>query len=115
MLAEVSANSITAPERGRNSELRGAVPRRARNPAQVVTSFGGLMFMVLSALFVGLFILLEAGPVYTLFMADLNRRPLVFLEWLWVGASFFLAGVLCLVAMIVPMCRGARSLADTHS
>ena len=88
---------------------------RAENPAQVVTSFGGLMFMVLSALFVGLFILLEAGPVYTLFMADLNRRPLVFLEWLWVGASFFLAGVLCLVAMIVPMGRGTRSLADTHS
>ena len=48
---------------------------KAENPAQTVTSFGGLVFMILCAVLIALVVLIEAGPVYRLFMASLIRAP----------------------------------------
>ncbi len=42
---------------------------KSENPAQSVTSFGGLMFMMLCAGYIMAVIILEAGPVYSIFMA----------------------------------------------
>ena len=52
----------------------GAVyPRfEAENLAQVATGFGGLIFMIFSAIYVAAVIVLEAWPVYVVFMA-INR------------------------------------------
>jgi ABC-2 type transport system permease protein len=83
---------------------------QAENPAQSATSFGGLLFMMLCAGYIGLTILLEAGPVYRIFIADLTGRSLGNAEWLWIVGSF--AGVLAIgvLALIIPMRFGAARL-----
>jgi ABC-2 type transport system permease protein len=47
---------------------------KAENPNQTVTSFGGLVFMIVCAGYIGLVIVIEAGPVYKLFMSDIRER-----------------------------------------
>ena len=83
---------------------------QSENPAQAVTSFGGLLFMILCALFIGLVIVLEAGPVYHIFMAGMTGRHLSTGQWIWLIGSFSLAALLCILAVILPMRMGARRL-----
>jgi ABC-2 type transport system permease protein len=83
---------------------------KSENPAQSVTSFGGLLFMILCAIFVCAVIMLEAGPVYNLFMAGIHQRSLTILEWTWIGGSFLLVGILCVLALILPMRFGEKRL-----
>jgi ABC-2 type transport system permease protein len=85
---------------------------KSENPAQSVTSFGGLLFMILCATFVGGIVLLEAGPVYNLFMAGFHQRTLSTLEWVWIVGSFLLSMVICVLALILPMRFGERRLAE---
>ncbi|MCX5856630.1 MAG: hypothetical protein NTZ57_01745, partial [Deltaproteobacteria bacterium] len=73
---------------------------QSENPAQAVTSFGGLLFMILCALFIGLVIVLEAGPVYQVFMAGIHGRGLSIGQWVWLIVSFSLAFLLCILAVI---------------
>jgi len=84
---------------------------KSENPAQSVTSFGGLLFMILCAAFVGGIVILEAGPVYNLFMADFHQRTLSILEWVWIIGSFLLSLIICMLALILPMRFGERRLA----
>ncbi|MCP4119317.1 MAG: hypothetical protein GY737_28765 [Desulfobacteraceae bacterium] len=84
---------------------------KSENPAQTLSSYGGLIFMVLSALFIGCVILIEAGPVYSFFMARLKGLPLDFTTRLWCVVSFVLAGGLCTVTAILPMVHGEKRLA----
>jgi ABC-2 type transport system permease protein len=83
---------------------------RSENPAQSVTSFGGLLFMLLAAGFIATVIVLEAGPVYTVFMADFHGRVLSGLQWLWLIVSFALVILLCILAVIIPMRLGGKRL-----
>ncbi len=85
---------------------------KSENPAQSVTSFGGLLFMILCAAFIGGIVMLEAGPVYNLFMADFHQRSLSVLEWVWIIGSFSLSLVICVLALILPMRFGERRLAE---
>jgi ABC-2 type transport system permease protein len=84
---------------------------KAENPNQTVTSFGGLIFMVVCAGYIGLTILIEAGPVYNLFMADLRGKTLTFLTWIWIIGSFTLTLALSLSAVALPMRFGEKRLA----
>jgi ABC-2 type transport system permease protein len=83
---------------------------QSENPAQAVTSFGGLLFMILCTLFIGLVIVLEAGPVYQVFMAGMHGRSMTTGQWIWLVASFSLALLLCALAVVLPMHIGARRL-----
>jgi ABC-2 type transport system permease protein len=83
---------------------------RSENPAQSVTSFGGLMFMLLAAGFIAGVIVLEAGPVYAVFMAGLRGRSLTGLQWTWLVVSFALVLLMCVLALILPMRFGERRL-----
>jgi len=85
---------------------------KSENPAQSVTSFGGLLFMILCAAFVGGIVMLEAGPVYNLFMAGFHQRTLSILEWVWIIGSFSLSLIICMLALILPMRFGERKLAE---
>jgi ABC-2 type transport system permease protein len=85
---------------------------KSENPAQSVTSFGGLLFMILSAAFIGLIIMLEAGPVYNIFMAGIRQRTPTTLEWVWIVGSFVLSFVICVLALILPMRFGAKRLSE---
>lgn len=83
---------------------------QSENPAQAVTSFGGLLFMILCAGFIAAVIILEAGPVYAVFMAGVRGRGLAAAQWVWVVLSFGLVLLLCLLAVILPMRLGERRL-----
>jgi ABC-2 type transport system permease protein len=82
----------------------------SENPIQSVTSFGGLMFMIVSALFIASVLVLESGPVYTIFMAGFHGHALSGLQMAWIFAAFALAAGLCLVAFLLPMRYGIRRL-----
>ena len=83
---------------------------QSENPAQSVTSFGGLLFMILAAGFIALVVILEAGPVYQVFMADIHGRNLTRLQGVWLVGSFALVFILCGLAVILPMRLGERRL-----
>jgi ABC-2 type transport system permease protein len=83
---------------------------QSENPAQAVTSFGGLLFMILCTVFIGLVIILEAGPVYQIFMSGIHGRGLSVGQWIWLVASFSLALLLCVMAVVLPMHIGERRL-----
>jgi ABC-2 type transport system permease protein len=83
---------------------------KAENPAQTASSFGGLVFMLICAAYIGVVILLQAGPVYRLFMADLHGRPLSTAVWLWIVAAFGAAFALSILAVILPLRLGIRRL-----
>ncbi len=83
---------------------------QSENPSQSVTSFGGLLFMLLAAGFIAAVIVLEAGPVYAVFMAGFHGRSLTGLQWVWLVVSFTLVVLLCILAVILPMRLGERRL-----
>jgi len=83
---------------------------QSENPAQSVTSFGGLLYMILCAGFIATVIVLEAGPVYTVFMAAFRGASLSTLQWIWLVVSFALVLLLCILAVIVPMRWGESCL-----
>ena len=68
--------------------------------------------MILCAAFIGGIVVLEAGPVYNLFMADFHQRTLSALEWVWIVGSFLLSLVICVLALILPMRFGERRLTE---
>jgi ABC-2 type transport system permease protein len=85
---------------------------QSENPAQVVTSFGGLLFMILCFGLIAVVIILEAGPVYSVFMAGMRQRSLAVWQIVWLIGSFTLALLICIFAIVYPMRLGARSLQD---
>jgi ABC-2 type transport system permease protein len=85
---------------------------KAENPTQTVTSFGGLIFMIISAGYIGAVILIEAGPVYHIFMAHIQGRILSPATWLWIIGSFGAAFMLSILAIILPMRFGEKRLSN---
>ncbi|MFC1789210.1 hypothetical protein ACFLZE_04780 [Thermodesulfobacteriota bacterium] len=85
---------------------------KADNPAQTVTSFGGILFMMVCAGYIGAVIFIEAGPVYNIFMADIRERGLTVFDWIWVTGSFALVFVLSIVAIVIPMKFGEKKLSE---
>jgi ABC-2 type transport system permease protein len=77
------------------------------NAAQIPTSFGGLVFMMLSAGLVGAVVLLEARPVYGYLTAEAFGGAPDSMD-MYVG--FGLAALLCLVCTFVPITVALRRL-----
>ncbi|MFC1886483.1 hypothetical protein ACFLZM_05450 [Thermodesulfobacteriota bacterium] len=82
------------------------------NPAQSVTGFGGLIFMILSTAYIGAVTILQAGPVYTVFMSNIRGYTLSTLQWLWLVVSFSIAFFLSILAVILPIRFGEKKLAE---
>ncbi len=82
----------------------------AENPAQTVTSFGGLVFMILCAGVIGVVILVEAGPVYHIFMADYGGRSLTVFQYAWAIGSFAVVFAIGVTAIVLPMRFGEKRL-----
>jgi ABC-2 type transport system permease protein len=85
---------------------------KAENITQVATGFGGLLYMILAMGFIALVVILEAGPVYILFMAQARHHSLSFFQWLYVGGSILLLVLMNIAAVWLPMRYGVRKLAD---
>ena len=85
---------------------------KAENPTQTVTSFGGLVFMIVCAGYIGAVVLLEAGPVYNIFMADVRGRTISQWTWIWIVGSFSAVIVISITAIILPMRFGEKRLSE---
>ncbi len=88
---------------------------QAENPAQSVTSLGGLIYMTLSIGFILAVVALEAGPVYSIFMSGIRRVGLKGVQWLWLVGSFSVVLILCLMALMIPMRLGEKKLMQSLS
>ena len=83
---------------------------RTENPAQAVTGFDGLLFMLFSTAFIGAILTLQAGPVYHYFMAQLRGRPLPPHWPAWSITVGLICLALCIAAGYLPMRIGQRRL-----
>lgn len=83
---------------------------KSENPALAATSFGGVLFMLLSFGLIALVIILEAGPVYKIFMARMHGRGFTLMQIIWTALSFALSLFLCVSAVFYPMKLGERNL-----
>jgi ABC-2 type transport system permease protein len=84
---------------------------KAETPAQAATGFGGLLFMMLAAIYIGAVLILEAGPVYTIMRAGFEARPLSGREQVWIVLNFGLSLVIHLAIILYPMRWGKKRLA----
>ncbi|MFC1862722.1 hypothetical protein ACFL1Z_02055 [Thermodesulfobacteriota bacterium] len=80
------------------------------NISQVSTGFGGLIYMIFSALFIAVIIMLEAGPVYILFMADVKRVAVTNIQKLFIISSFLFVIIIIVLAVYKPMKMGFNAL-----
>jgi ABC-2 type transport system permease protein len=85
---------------------------RAQNIAQVSTGFGGVLYMIVSSLFIAVVIVLEAGPVYILFMADVRGASIALYRWIFIIVSFALVLGVNVAALFRPMGMGVKALQD---
>jgi len=80
------------------------------NIAQVATGFGGLIYMIISSVFIALVIMLEAGPVYAILSAHFRGEAITHLQWVWIAGSFILVIFLNVFAVQRPMAAGLKAL-----
>ena len=93
--------------------LGAAYPNfHVENIAHVATGFGGMLFMILCAGFIGSVVVLEAGSVYTIFMARVRGVPIPLANWAWISLSFVLAAVVNVLAVCWPMRFGLERLSQ---
>ena len=85
----------------------------SENAAQAITSYGGLIFMMLAAIYITVIIGLEAGPVYRIFMAGIYAQTMTFLQWVWIIGSFTLVALISVLTVIFSMKYGVRRLTRT--
>jgi ABC-2 type transport system permease protein len=80
------------------------------NVAQIPTGFGGIVYMLLTMLFIGIVISLEAWPVYKIFTAQIFNHTLTI--WGWISISISIIAVLAVngIALFLPMKIGLERL-----
>ncbi len=83
---------------------------RHENIAKVATGFGGVMYMIVSSVFIAIVVMLEAGPVYTILSSHFRGESLNTLHWIWMIGSFVLVIAVIVYAVYKPMAGGLRAL-----
>ena len=83
---------------------------RYENIAQVATGYGAVMYMIISSLFIAIVIVLEAGPVYVIFMANLRGVAISSFQWLFIVPSFLAVLLLSVFVVYQPMKMGLEAL-----
>ncbi|HEY6010290.1 MAG TPA: hypothetical protein VIX18_02375, partial [Nitrospirota bacterium] len=95
----------------------GAVfPRfKYENVAQIPTGFGGIVYMLLTMVFIGTVVLLEAWPVYKIFTAQTLGSRITPAGWASIALSFI--AVVCVngAALFIPMKTGLKRLRQMES
>ena len=81
-----------------------------QNIAQVATGFGGVMYMIISSVFMVIIIMLEAGPVYIIFMSNIRGVSITGLQWLFIIPSFLIVLCINILAVYLPMKKGLEAL-----
>jgi len=83
---------------------------KSEDPAQTVTSFCGLLGMRVCSGYIGAVGVIQAGPVYNLFMARIKETGLSAFEWIWTIGSFAIVFIINILAIVLPMRFGERKL-----
>jgi ABC-2 type transport system permease protein len=83
----------------------------ADNAAKVAAGMGGLVFMILCMSFIGAVVVLEAWPVYAIFMSRLYETPLSPLTQATIAASLGTALALTAAIFVYSVRYGIRRLA----
>jgi ABC-2 type transport system permease protein len=83
----------------------GAVfPRfKHENVAQIPTGFGGIVYMLLTLLFIGVVITLEAWPVYRIFTAQTLGHHIALSGWAFIALSIIAVLTVNIYALFLPM------------
>ncbi len=84
----------------------------SENPAQSVTSLGGLIYMTCCMGFIGTVVVLEAGPVYHVFISRFRGVDLNYFQWLWLMGSFSIVLLLCAMAVVIPLRLGEKKVLE---
>jgi ABC-2 type transport system permease protein len=92
----------------------GAVfPRfKHENVAQIPTGFGGIVYMLVTMLFIGSVILLEAWPVYRIFTSQAFGTFISPYGWTGIALSLTAALLINLLAVYLPLSLGLKRLAQ---
>jgi len=92
----------------------GAVfPRfRFENVAQIPTGFGGIAYMIVTLIFIGTVVTLEAWPIYRIFVTISMSAHMSLAKWAWVILSFLLVIIVNVLAVVLPMKIGLKRLLD---
>jgi ABC-2 type transport system permease protein len=80
------------------------------NAAKIPSSFGGVAYMILAVLLIGLNVVLEAWPLWVVLFARLVHRPLSPAEVAGIAASFSAVAMLDLAIFAFASRRGIRAL-----
>lgn len=83
---------------------------KSESPTQSVTSLGGLIYMTLCMGFIAAVVVLEAGPVYSIFMSGIHRGSLTWFQWAWIVVSFAIVLGLCIAAVLIPIRKGEKRI-----
>jgi ABC-2 type transport system permease protein len=93
--------------------MGAAFPRfRYENVAQIPTGFGGIAYMIVTMLFIGAVITLEAWPVYRIFLVQALGAGMGPTKWAWIVLTFLLVIALIVFTVILPMKIGLKRLLD---
>jgi ABC-2 type transport system permease protein len=85
------------------------------NVAQIPTGFGGIVYMLLTMLFIGVVITLEAWPVYRIFTADTIGGHISPSGWAMISVSFLLVLIVNILALFLPMKAGLDRLSQREA
>ncbi len=90
----------------------GAVfPRfKNENVAQIPTGFGGIVYMLLTMLFIGIVITLEAWPVYRIFTSQTLGYHISIMGWSSIALSIIAVLAVNVLAFILPIKIGLERL-----
>jgi ABC-2 type transport system permease protein len=80
------------------------------NVAQIPTGFGGIVYMLLTMLFIGVIVTLEAWPVYKIFTAQTLGSHITRLGWISITLSFAMVILINIAALFVPLRIGLERL-----
>jgi ABC-2 type transport system permease protein len=80
------------------------------NVAQIPTGFGGIVYMLMTMLFIGVVIVLEAWPVYRIFTAKTFGGHISLPGWAIISTSFIMVAVVNILALFLPMKIGLNRL-----
>ncbi len=77
------------------------------NAAEIPTSFGGAVCMIVSVAFIGLSVMIEAWPVYRLAMDELHGRSAI--PQIWVTAPSVATVALLTIAVVTIAAKSAAN------
>jgi ABC-2 type transport system permease protein len=80
------------------------------NVAQIPTGFGGIVYMLMSMLFICVVIVLEAWPVYRIFTAQTFGGHISLPGWAIIATSFIMVAIVNILALFLPMKIGLNRL-----